>query len=266
MMKTHRSTDHSNPESLSYKKVMGAVKGIEENMVETTKIEEYTAFVLSVASAKDTSQRIQQGIIGATTETGELLDALKKHMFQGRPIDPVNIKEECGDLWFYMTEIMAAINTTIFEVMEINVAKLKQRYPAGFDTQKSVDRDINKEREILEETRLKYSCESCADTVCGYAGQEDNACERFKDNRNYPIEPTAHMKVHVRTPMDVDRDVEDIIERQRKLADDIVQEELAESAAKKACCGNCAERLTLKGCSRYIKTHDEGCCIDHKFM
>ena len=163
--------------------------------------EEYTSFVLSIATQKTSESRIQQGIIGAATETGELLDALKKHMFQGRPIDVINIKEECGDLWFYMTELMATIDTNIFDVMEMNVAKIKQRYPDGFKIQKSIDRDTDQERKILE-------------------GRKD--------------------------PPQV-------------FSDDSL-------TAKKACCGNCAKRLTLRGCSRYVKTHNDGCCIDHKFM
>ncbi len=199
-------------------------------------LKNYSEFVLSVASQKTKEGRIQQGIIGAATETGELLDVLKKNMFQDRPIDEINIKEECGDVWFYLTEILAAIDSDIFEIMEINTAKLFRRYPNGFDRQKSIDRDTDQEREILEETSSKSSCESCAYIVCDYAGQKGATCERYINNRNYPIEPTAQVP-----------------------SDD-------STTAKKACCGNCAERLTLKGCARYIKTNDDGCCIDHKFL
>ncbi len=213
--------------------------------------EEYTSFVLSIASQKTSESRFQQGIIGAATETGELLDALKKHMFQGRPIDVTNIKEECGDLWFYMTELMAAIGTNIFDIMKMNVAKLKQRYPDGFNIQKSVDRDTDQEREILEENRSKNSCEVCAATVCVRAGQEGTVCKKFKDNRNYPIVPISW------------REAEQIT-IDRKNPPQVFSD--ASPTAKVACCGNCAKRLTLEGCSRYVKTNNDGCCIDHKFL
>lgn len=39
-----------------------------------------------------------------------------------------------------------------------------------------------------------------------------------------------------------------------------------QSTTRKACCGNCAERLTLTGCDKYSETNDDGCCIDHKFL
>ncbi len=204
-----------------------------------TILNEYRKFVMGVASAGNKSkfEQIQQGCIGLSTESGELLDNLKKAMFQERSFDAVNAKEECGDILFYMTEMLNAIDSDIFECISLNQKKLTERYGGErFDAQKSIDRNTDHEREILEETPSKYSCEICADTVCGYAGQKGNACERFKDNRNYPIVSTT-----------------------QKFSDD-------SPTTQKACCGNCAKRLTLKGCSRYIKTNDDGCCIDHKFM
>ena len=245
---SHRSTNQSKPSNpLSYDRF------ITEKYVSPVRdiFEEYTSFVLSVASQKTSESRIQQGIIGAATETGELLDALKKYMFQGRPIDVTNIKEECGDLWFYMTELMAAVDTNIFEVMKMNVAKLKQRYPDGFNTQKSVDRDIDKEQEILEETPSKYSCEFCADMECSSKSLPQRVCKGFIDNRNYPIVPISR------------REAEQIA-IDRKSPPQVFSD--VSPTAKKACCGNCAERLTLEGCSRYTKTNNDGCCIDHKFM
>ncbi len=300
-MESARSTDQTNPEQCRH---LGVDKGSKESD-RTVKVrvstpnpsdplsydrfitekyvspvrdifEEYTSFVLSVASQKTSEGRIQQGIIGATTETGELLDALKKHMFQDRPIDEINIKEECGDVWFYLTEILAAIDSDIFEIMEINTAKLFRRYPNGFDRQKSIDRDTDQEREILEETSSKSSCESCADTVCGYAGQEGTAYERFKDNRNYPIDPPAQKlsdaerfppEPTAKNPCNLCNDIACHCTGQKDTGcDKIKDRENPPEPAKKACCGNCAKRLTLKGCSRYVKTHDEGCCIDHKFL
>lgn len=112
---------------------------------------EYQKFVLSKASEDTREGRIDQGIIGIATEAGELLDALKKKMFQQRPYDITNLKEECGDLYFYFTELMAAIDTDLIEVMEMNRAKLAHRYKAKFNRDESINRDTGKEREILEQ-------------------------------------------------------------------------------------------------------------------
>ncbi len=234
-MTTANSTDQTNPEQCRH---LGVDKGSKEGdrtvmmgeKYEAAIFDRYTAFVLSKAFAKNTEMRIRQGIIGAATETGELLDALKKHMFQGRPIDVTNIKEECGDLWFYFTEIMVAVDTDIFEVMEMNIAKLSKRYSKEFTTKESINRDIDKEREILE--GADQDCASCADTDCSSKPYPQRVCREYVNNRNYPVAPISQR----------------------------------EAEQRKACCGNCAKRLTLEGCSRYVKTNNDGCCIDHKFL
>lgn len=41
-------------------------------------------------------------MFGLRTETAEIEDALKKHRFYGKPLDVVNIKEEIGDLLWYI--------------------------------------------------------------------------------------------------------------------------------------------------------------------
>lgn len=114
-------------------------------------INDYREFVLLKASVCNQPDRIDQGIIGIATEAGEMLDALKKNMFQQRPYDMTNLREELGDLFFYFTELMAAIDTDLVEIMEMNRAKLSSRYKDKFNRDESVNRDLGKEREILEQ-------------------------------------------------------------------------------------------------------------------
>ena len=127
-----------------------------QNMVQI--LDDYSKFVNQVASEKELMGRITQGIIGVTTEAGELLDMLKKHMFQSRSIDETNIKEECGDIYFYMTELMDAIGTDIWEVIDLNTKNLKTRYPGGhFKKSKSINRDTANERKVLERAEDEHS-------------------------------------------------------------------------------------------------------------
>jgi hypothetical protein len=46
--------------------------------------------------------RLAHAAIGICTEVGELQDALKKELIYGKPIDPVNVLEECGDVLWYL--------------------------------------------------------------------------------------------------------------------------------------------------------------------
>lgn len=89
-------------------------------------------------------------VMGVDTEAGELTDAFKKHIFYGKPLDKTNIKEEIGDLFWYLAILCDEFDLSFEECMNTNIAKLKARYPEKFSNEKAVDRDLNKEREILE--------------------------------------------------------------------------------------------------------------------
>jgi len=92
----------------------------------------------------------EHGILGIATEAGELLDALKKAIFYGKPLDLVNIKEEIGDAMWYIALICKANGWTFEEIQQQNIAKLKARYPDKFTQDKALNRDLPKEREVLE--------------------------------------------------------------------------------------------------------------------
>jgi NTP pyrophosphatase (non-canonical NTP hydrolase) len=96
------------------------------------------------------TQRLLHGSIGLATEAGEMLDAVKKHVFYGAPLDKVNMAEEVGDLFWYCAVICDALNVSFEEVQEKNIAKLKARYGAMFSKDRALHRDLEKERKVLE--------------------------------------------------------------------------------------------------------------------
>jgi NTP pyrophosphatase (non-canonical NTP hydrolase) len=67
--------------------------------------------------------------LGLCTESGEFSTALKKHLFYGKELDETNLKEELGDLLWYIARACEALDTTLEEVMESNISKLRIRYP-----------------------------------------------------------------------------------------------------------------------------------------
>ncbi len=69
--------------------------------------------------------------VGTSTESGELLDAVKKYVFYRKPIDRENVIEELGDMEFYMEGLRGRLGITRNETIEHNIAKLSIRYP-GF--------------------------------------------------------------------------------------------------------------------------------------
>lgn len=105
--------------------------------------------VLERLQSKQTA-RLIHGMVGISTESGELLDALKKHLMYGKSLDLVNIKEEVGDVLWYCALILDEVGASFEDVMKTNIDKLRARFPEKFTEEKAVNRDLDTERKILE--------------------------------------------------------------------------------------------------------------------
>ncbi len=127
----------------------------------TVDYEKYTEFVNAVTSdeSKDYSafdkrtydltkdipvERLLTAALGLCAEGGEFTEVVKKMVFQGKPVNDENIfhmKRELGDICWYLAQACMALGTTFDEVIEMNVEKLKARYPGGeFDVHYSENR------------------------------------------------------------------------------------------------------------------------------
>lgn len=104
---------------------------------------EYQKKVLSTASpmiTKDKNSMFLNGALGMCGESGEVADIIKKHTFQGHDLATDKIREEAGDVLWYIAIICEALDITIEELMDDNIRKLSARYPGGFSVDKSVNR------------------------------------------------------------------------------------------------------------------------------
>jgi len=77
---------------------------------------------------------------GVSGEAGELLDAIKKHVIYGKPLDRGNAIEELGDLEFYMEGLRQQLGVSRGEVIAQNKLKLSKRYNGAYSDQKAQDR------------------------------------------------------------------------------------------------------------------------------
>lgn len=76
---------------------------------------------------------------GMVGEIGELHSIYQK-MYQGHDVDPEHQKKELGDLLWFVAEYCSAKNWKLSEIAELNIEKLKARYPDGFDVEHSLHR------------------------------------------------------------------------------------------------------------------------------
>ncbi len=106
--------------------------------------------LMAVSGERNDTNRLLHAAMGLTTEAGEFLDALKKHLFYGKPLDLVNLREEIGDIMWYLAIACDALGTDFETEQERNIAKLRKRYPEKFDAEQAIERDLDAERAILE--------------------------------------------------------------------------------------------------------------------
>ena len=82
--------------------------------------------------------------LGLSAEAGEFTEVVKKIILQGKPYNEDNVfhmKRELGDICWYIAQACMALDTTFDEIIEMNVDKLKARYPGGeFNVHKSENR------------------------------------------------------------------------------------------------------------------------------
>lgn len=85
-------------------------------------------------------EQLLNGCMGMCGEAGEAIDLLKKFMFQGHDIDRVHLAKELGDVMWYVALAAHAMDYSLDEIMELNIDKLRKRYPITFDADLSIHR------------------------------------------------------------------------------------------------------------------------------
>ena len=126
--------------------------------------EEYIDFVNSVTSKSTKNQsdllealdimeeqgaipsRLLTTALGLNGEASEFSELIKKCVFQGKEYNENTknkLKSELSDIMWYIAQGCIALDTTIEELMEINTHKLQERYPDGFDKNRSNKRYMN---------------------------------------------------------------------------------------------------------------------------
>lgn len=81
------------------------------------------------------------GVMGLCGESGEAIDLVKKHLAQGHELDKERLAKELGDIAWYLAETAHAIGYPLEDILQMNIDKLKKRYPEGFSTKCSLERN-----------------------------------------------------------------------------------------------------------------------------
>ena len=108
-------------------------------------INEYQAAALRTAQTEELThiELVMNAALGLCGESGEVADIVKKFRFQGHDLDFEHIAKELGDIAWYLAVGAYSIGYDLEKILQMNVDKLKERYPDGFSTDRSLHRDKN---------------------------------------------------------------------------------------------------------------------------
>ena len=83
---------------------------------------------------------IVNACLGLSGEVGEFNDMIKKWIFHEKPFDEDHAKKEIGDIVWSIALMCYSFGWDLDEILQMNIDKLKSRYPEGFDVNKANNR------------------------------------------------------------------------------------------------------------------------------
>lgn len=115
------------------------------------------------------------GCLGIAAEGGELLAEMQRWIWYKKPLDTNNVKEELGDVLWYVAEVCNALGWSMEEVMAANIEKLKIRFPEKYTDHNAAEenRDRSKEanaiRTVSEVQAARGTLNGCCELFPGTA-------------------------------------------------------------------------------------------------
>ena len=106
-------------------------------------VNEYQKLAMTTLN-RELSQKdiLINAVMGLCGESGEAIDIVKKHLFQGHDLEKEKLAKELGDIAWYLAEAATALDMDLEDIFAANIEKLRKRYPEGFDTYRSIHRDV----------------------------------------------------------------------------------------------------------------------------
>lgn len=79
--------------------------------------------------------------LGLVGEAGEVSEIIKKLIGHGHELDRDAVTKELGDVLWYVSDIASQLDIALDDIAYKNISKLKNRYPQGFSSDKSINRE-----------------------------------------------------------------------------------------------------------------------------
>ena len=93
----------------------------------------------TINQALTTYGKRQHALFGMAAEVGELLGLYQKS-YQGHELIEEHEQKEVSDILWFIAEYCTVQGWEFDDIMQMNIDKLKARFPDGFDPEKSLHR------------------------------------------------------------------------------------------------------------------------------
>lgn len=115
----------------------------------STTLSDYARLALRTEALLSQELRLLHAILGISGEAGELASALRKQIEAG-PLNVNNVKEEIGDVLWYLALAADAIGADLGDIADANIRKLAVRLGPTYDAERVLNRDLEAEKMALE--------------------------------------------------------------------------------------------------------------------
>lgn len=105
-------------------------------------LNEYQRLAERTANNIEWENRLVNFSLGVSGEAGEFANLVKKIKYHGHKYDREKLKEELGDILWYVAALATTICCDLDDVAKFNITKLRCRYPEGFSEERSRNRAV----------------------------------------------------------------------------------------------------------------------------
>lgn len=131
-----------------------------------------------------TNVALSHGVMGIVKEGGELLSLLEKYIWYGQPLDKLKIKDELGDVLWYIALVCNTLGIRLEDIFDANQAKLKIRFPEKYMDCLAVEEGRNRKAEE-EAIKLCNRHRTVAEILEARANTaEGGCCDRFANQQS----------------------------------------------------------------------------------
>ena len=104
-------------------------------------LNQYQEEVKRTTATTEFDDTLAMTAMGLAGESGEINEHIKKFLFHNHFLSKDEIAKEAGDVLWYLTCLCNALGVPLQDVIDQNVEKLRRRYPDGFSSEKSRNRE-----------------------------------------------------------------------------------------------------------------------------